>query len=122
MYHLDLKKQGDLRKSLVLVGVTSLLHVAQWVSREPPHHTLPVLWNLYGTWLQGTSCSDKLKFINVLKVVFHLTFQSWGIYSSKAWNYCEFRNFCMFNHKNFNVEGELKYEYHSVWNSEFPLG
>ena len=49
MYHKDLKKQGDLRNSLVLLGVTQLWHVAQWVSRAPPHHTLPAFLNLYGT-------------------------------------------------------------------------
>ena len=40
-YHKDLKKQEDLRNSLVSLGVTPLWHVAQWGSRAPPHHTLP---------------------------------------------------------------------------------
>ena len=47
--HLDLKKQGDLRNSLVLLGVTQLWHVAQWVSRAPPHYTLPAFQNLNGS-------------------------------------------------------------------------
>ena len=47
-YHYDLKKQGDLRNSLVLLGVTLLWHVAQWVSRAPPHHTLSAFLNLNG--------------------------------------------------------------------------
>ena len=34
---------------MVLLGVTLLWHVAQWVSRAPPHHTLPSLLNLNGT-------------------------------------------------------------------------
>ena len=38
-----------MRNSLVLVGVTSLRHVAQGVSRAPPHHTLPAFINLIGT-------------------------------------------------------------------------
>ena len=39
------KKQGDLRNSLVLLGVTPMWFVAQWVSRAPPHHTLPPFLN-----------------------------------------------------------------------------
>ena len=31
---------------MVLLGVPSLWHVAQWVSRAPPHHTLPTFLNL----------------------------------------------------------------------------
>ena len=49
MYHVDLKKRGDLGNSLVLLGVTLLLHVAHWVSRAPPHNTLPAFLNLNGT-------------------------------------------------------------------------
>ena len=52
IYHQDLKKQGDLRNSLVLLGVTVLWHVAQWVSRAPPHHTLPAFLNLNGIFLR----------------------------------------------------------------------
>ena len=37
-----------MRYSLVLLEVTPLLHVAQWVSRAPPHHTLPAFLNLSG--------------------------------------------------------------------------
>ena len=37
IHHLDLKMQEDLRNSLVLLGVTPLWHVAQWVSHAPPH-------------------------------------------------------------------------------------
>ena len=47
-YQLDLKKRRDLRNSLVLLGVNRLWHVAQWVSRAPPHHTLPAFLNLSG--------------------------------------------------------------------------
>ena len=43
-YHSDLKKREDLRYSLVLLGVTPLWHVAQWVSRAPM------------TWLDLTWC------------------------------------------------------------------
>ena len=46
-YHWDLKKQGDLR-NLVLIGVTWLWHVTQWVSRAPLHHTLAAFLNLNG--------------------------------------------------------------------------
>ena len=34
--------------SLGLQGVTPLWHVAPWVSRAPPHHTLPAILNLNG--------------------------------------------------------------------------
>ena len=47
-YHSDLKKQGDLRNSFDLLWVTPLWHVAQWVSRAPPHQTLPAFLNLNG--------------------------------------------------------------------------
>ena len=42
----DLKKQGAFRNSSVWLGVTRLWHVAQWVSRAPPYHTLPAFLNL----------------------------------------------------------------------------
>ena len=35
----DLNKQGDSGNSLVLLVVTPLWHVTQWVSRASPHHT-----------------------------------------------------------------------------------
>ena len=47
-YHKDLKKQGDLRNSVVLLGLTPLWHVPQWVSRAPTHHTSPVFLTLNG--------------------------------------------------------------------------
>ena len=50
-YHEDLKKRGYLENSFVLVGVTPLWHVAQLVSRAPPHHTLPAFINLNGRLL-----------------------------------------------------------------------
>ena len=43
------KKQGDLRNSLVLQGITAVLHMAQWVSRAPPHNTLPAFLNRNGS-------------------------------------------------------------------------
>ena len=43
------KKQGDLRDSLVSLGVTPLWHMAQWVFRAPPHNTLPAFQNLNGS-------------------------------------------------------------------------
>ena len=33
---------------MVLPGVTALWHVAQWVSRAPPHNALPAFLNLNG--------------------------------------------------------------------------
>ena len=42
------KKQGDVRKSLILQGVIILWHVTQWVFRAPPYHILPAFQNLYG--------------------------------------------------------------------------
>ena len=48
MYPQDLKKQGEFSNSLVLLGVTPLWHVAQWVFRAPPQHTLPAFLNLDG--------------------------------------------------------------------------
>ena len=47
-FHEDLKKRGDLRNSLVLLGVTPLWHVAQWVARAPPHHSVPAFLNPHG--------------------------------------------------------------------------
>ena len=38
LYHWDLKKRGDLR------------NMAQWVSRAPPHHTLPAFLNFNGRY------------------------------------------------------------------------
>ena len=43
------KKAERFENSLVLLGVTLLWHVAEWVSRAPPHHTLPAFLNLNGT-------------------------------------------------------------------------
>ena len=37
-----------MRNSLVLLGVASLWHVAQWVSRAPPQHTLTAFLNHNG--------------------------------------------------------------------------
>ena len=42
----DLKNQGDLRSSLASLEGTPLWHVAQWVSRAPPHRSLPAFLNL----------------------------------------------------------------------------
>ena len=50
IYHKDLEKQEILRDCSVLVTVTRLWHVAQWVSRAPPHHTLPAFLNLNGIY------------------------------------------------------------------------
>ena len=47
-YHKDLEKQEGLRDCSVLVTIPPLWHVAQWVSRAPPHHTLPAFLNLDG--------------------------------------------------------------------------
>ena len=47
-YHSHLEKQGDLRDCFVLLTLTQLWHVAQWVSRAPPHHTLPAFLYLNG--------------------------------------------------------------------------
>ena len=38
-----------MRKSLVLLRVTPLWQVGQWVSRAPPHYTRPAFLNLNGT-------------------------------------------------------------------------
>ena len=43
------KNKRNLRNSLDLVGVALIWHVAHWVSRAPPYHTLPVLLNLADT-------------------------------------------------------------------------
>ena len=45
-YHKDLEKQEGLRDCSVLVTITPLWHVAQWVSRAPSNHTLPAFQNL----------------------------------------------------------------------------
>ena len=42
-FDLPFKKQGDLRNSLGLLGVTPLWRAAQWVSLATPHHTIPAL-------------------------------------------------------------------------------
>ena len=46
IYHKELEKQGDLKHCFVLLTVTLLWPVAQWLSRAPPHHTLPAFLNL----------------------------------------------------------------------------
>ena len=46
MSHKDLKKQGDLRNSLVFLGVTPSWHVASSVFRAPQNHTLPAFLDL----------------------------------------------------------------------------
>ena len=51
-------KKEDLRNSLVLIGVTPLWHVAKWVSRAPPHRTLPTFLNL-----NVTECIFNFKFL-----------------------------------------------------------
>ena len=58
----DLEKQGDIRNSLVLLGVTPLWHVAQRVSPASPHHTLPAFLNLTDTIFFG----DALNFMFVI--------------------------------------------------------
>ena len=55
LYHKDQKKQGDLRDCFVLQTVTLFWHVAQWISRAPPHHILPAFLNLNGSW-NFTAC------------------------------------------------------------------
>ena len=57
------EKQGDLRNSLVLLGVTGLWHMAQWVSLALPHHTLPTFRNLNGTrkWAISNLMIDLVK-------------------------------------------------------------
>ena len=45
----------NLRNSLALLGVTALWHVAQWVSRTPPHHTLPAFVNFNGSYVKTGS-------------------------------------------------------------------
>ena len=47
-----MKKQGDLKNSLILLGVTRLWQVAQRVSRAPTHDTLPAFLNLNGRILK----------------------------------------------------------------------
>ena len=54
------KKQGGLRNTFVLLGVTPLWHVDQWVSRAPSHHTLPDFLNLNGYKFY----SDKISLIS----------------------------------------------------------
>ena len=64
------KKQGDFRNSLVLLGLTPLWHVAQWVSRAPPHHTLPAFLNLNGT----PTFNDKSdRFFRSFRKIFNFT-------------------------------------------------
>ena len=38
-----------MKNSFGLLGLTPLWHVAQWVSRAPPHNTLPAFLNLNGS-------------------------------------------------------------------------
>ena len=55
-YHKYPEKQEDFRNSFVLLGVTSLWHVAQWVSRAPPQRTLSAFLDLNGriiSFLEG---------------------------------------------------------------------
>ena len=49
-YFIRYKKQGDLRNSLILLGVHRFWHVAQWVSRAPSKHTLRAFLNLNGIY------------------------------------------------------------------------
>ena len=59
-----------MRKSLVSQGVTSLWHVAQWVSRAPPHHTLPDFLNLNG---------NKFNKLNLKHILLEIIFEYFGL-------------------------------------------
>ena len=76
MYHKDLKKQGNLRNSLVLLGVTPLCYVAQWVSRAPPHHIIPAFLNLNDSLLNHT-------------IYYEIDFRAYGLHIDQppAWEW-----------------------------------
>ena len=93
---LSSKQAGRSRNSLVLLGVTSLWQVALWLSRAPPHHTVPAFLNLNSNifqknpllsanmliWLRPTTSMDifianttkslksKRRFLQGLKIIF----------------------------------------------------
>ena len=69
-----------MRNSLFLLGVTSLWHVSQWVSRAPPHHILPAFLNPHGTKTFLSRKISKLFFIykNFLDLSANLKFKSFS--------------------------------------------
>ena len=82
LYHWDLKKRGDLRKSLVLLGVSQLRYVSQWVSRAPEHYTFPAFLNL-----NGTETAVRLAYF--VRDCFCTIFDSYH-YKKSAWQWDDF--------------------------------
>ena len=59
------KKAGRFENFLVLLGITPLRRVAQWVSRAPPQHTLPAFPKLNGTFDQNNYWLMSFKLLEV---------------------------------------------------------
>ena len=55
---------------MVLLGVTPSWHVAQWVSRAQPHHTLPSFLNLNGTLKYATGKNENISHLKPKKWAF----------------------------------------------------
>ena len=94
------------RNSLVLLGVTLLWHMAQWVSRAPSHHTLPSFLNLNGRlqiWTQAIWITlqlhiKSLKFLSLLGTlkIDSLPF-CWKILKIRYINFSQVSRLCLYS-------------------------
>ena len=80
-----------MRHSLVLLGVTPLWHVSQWVSRAPPPHTLPayIHVNLNGANIIRIRKFYMVKGLNFIIAFYELGASGLSIYSGARSDWCK---------------------------------